>query len=427
MFWPGCGVFRDMPVKSDAQWNAMQAAKHGDPDKLYGAAKDIRNSMKKKDLNDFTRKKPGNLPKHVKESTESVAKLFGRSLLGVMEGAEAAIEQKVQHFIKTMQTMPGQMGDEWLQSTMQEIEGLAQGRNDPQIQKYYPGWQPADFQKLYNRVMMHFYGGGAGMAEANITPAERVALLLGEKGHPPTCDCGFCRNKGSFGKKAKDDEKASEKKIDEPSEPEVSEASIQQKPYVDKTGKQRMVPWVTQDKPKDKTKEPVKEAFQGTVVPNKPGSNMWRKPSPTCVVCGKPRRGAVDRQLNANEVCSPECLKKKRSGSMGAYLPTPPAGTHTALDALRQESGTDVKLSKGVNLGGKAASAYHNMTSKQAMTPGWKPKAYIKAAGEISGNAKHGQMKSFKNRSAAETTTGKHIESRVPGAAAKQIVEALLG
>ena len=67
------------------------------------------------------------------------------------------------------------------------------------------------------------------------------------------------------------------------------------------------------------------------------------------------------------------------------------------------------------------------MTSKQAMTPGWKPKAYIKAAGEISGNAKHGQMKSFKNRSAAETTTGKHIESRVPGAAAKQIVEALLG
>lgn len=147
---------------------------------------------------------------------------------------------------------------------------------------------------------------------------EAVANLFGqsllEKGHRSGCTCGFCKNKGSFGKKAKADEKNKEKQLAEPSEP-----------------------------------EPVKE------------------------------------------------------------------------------SGTDVKRSTGVNLGGPAASAYHSMTSKQAMTPGWKPKAYIKAAGELSGNTKHGQTKGFKNRSAAETTTGKHIESRVPGAAAKQIVEALLG
>ena len=69
----------------------------------------------------------------------------------------------------------------------------------------------------------------------------------------------------------------------------------------------------------------------------------------------------------------------------------------------------------------------------QAMTPGWKTKTYIKAAGEISGNTKSGQMSGFKNKSAGETTSGKKLpktrpgESRAPGEAAKQIVEALLG
>ena len=97
-----------------------------------------------------------------------------------------------------------------------------------------------------------------------------------------------------------------------------------------------------------------------------------------------------------------------------------------------KESGTDVKLSKGVNLGGKAASAYHNMTSKQAMTPGWKTKAYVKAAGEVSGMAKSGQVQGFKNKSAGETTSGKKLAKTRPGesmapSAAAQIVEALLG
>lgn len=230
----------------------MQAAKHGDPDTLYGAAKEIKQSMKKDDLNDFASKKPKGLPKHVPESTEAVARMFGRSLLD-----------------------------------------------------------------------------------------ERYI-------HPKDCDCGFCKNKGSFGKKDKD------KGMDEPSEPEVTEAAatVREVPYVGKDKKEHKVPWVDF---KPKSKEPVKE------------------------------------------------------------------------------SGTDVKLSKGVNLGGPAARAYHNMSSKQAMTAGWKPKAYVKAAGEVSGMNKSGQVPGFKNKSAGETTSGKKLpktrpgESRVPGAAAKQIVEALLG
>ena len=72
------------------------------------------------------------------------------------------------------------------------------------------------------------------------------------------------------------------------------------------------------------------------------------------------------------------------------------------------------------------------MTSKQAMIAGWKPKTYIKAAGEISGNNRTGQMKGFKNKGVGQTTSGKPLPKTRPGesapsAAAKQIVEALLG
>jgi hypothetical protein len=170
----------------------------------------------------------------------------------------------------------------------------------------------------------------AGVSLAAKSPVkeatERVAnlfgrSLLGEKGHPAGCTCGFCKNKGSFGKKNKDGEKAKEKDMDEPTEPESK----------------------------------------------------------------------VD------------------------------------------ESDGPVKLSKGLNLGGPAARSYSNMTSKQAMKPGWKPKAYIKAAGEISGNTKNGQLQGFKNKSEGETMTGKKLpklragESRIPGQAAKKIVEALIG
>jgi hypothetical protein len=229
--------------------------------------------------------------------------------------------------------------------------------------------------------------------------AERVANLFGrslvEGRHKQGCQCGFCKNMGSFGKKKKED---TSKEPSEPTEPEKKE---------------------------------VEEAFQGKVMLNKPGSGQWRKPSSTCSVCGRPRQGVADRRLRANEVCSPECLKKKHSAPMGAYLPTPPASMRTAWHA-QQESGSDVKLSKGNNLGGPAAKAYSKMTSKQAMTPEWKPKAYIKAAGELSGMNKSGQMKGFKNKSAGETTSGKKLpktragESVASALAANQIVEALL-
>jgi len=43
----------------------MQAAKHSPASKLYGAAKDIKRSMKPGDLEDFTHRKPKGLPDHV--------------------------------------------------------------------------------------------------------------------------------------------------------------------------------------------------------------------------------------------------------------------------------------------------------------------------------------------------------------------------
>lgn len=264
------GVFKIklMPATSKSQQQAAgiaHAVEKGElpKSKLKGASKQMYQGMAGKgELHKFAATKTGGLPKHVKESTEQIANLFGRS-------------------------------------------------------------------------------------------------LIGEGGHKAGCQCGFCKNKGSFGKKAKENEKVKEKDMDEPSEPEVTEAEIRHVPWIDKTGKQKMVPRV------DSKKKPV--------------------PAPA------PARPPV------------------------------------------KEDKTDVTLSKGVNLGGKAASAYHNMTSKQAMTPGWKTKTYIKAAGEISGNTKSGQMSGFKNKSAGETTSGKKLpktrpgESRAPGEAAKQIVEALLG
>lgn len=88
----------------------------------------------------------------------------------------------------------------------------------------------------------------------------------------------------------------------------------------------------------------------------------------------------------------------------------------------------EVKLSKGVNLGGPAARTYSKMTSKQAMTPGWKTKAYVKAAGEVAGLNKSGQVQGFKNKSAGETTSGKKLPKTRPGESrAVALVNHLLG
>lgn len=88
----------------------------------------------------------------------------------------------------------------------------------------------------------------------------------------------------------------------------------------------------------------------------------------------------------------------------------------------------EVKTSQGVNLGGPAARAYSKMTSKQAMTPGWKTKAYVKAAGEISGMNKSGQMSGFKNKSGGETTSGKKLAKTRKGESLRpwQVVDRLL-
>ena len=75
---------------------------------------------------------------------------------------------------------------------------------------------------------------------------------------------------------------------------------------------------------------------------------------------------------------------------------------------VEEALGSDVKLSKGMNLGGSAAKHYHEMTSKQAMTPEWKTNAYIDAAAEVS-NQKDRQ-KGFKNKDFGTTTAGKPFQ-----------------
>jgi RNA polymerase sigma factor (sigma-70 family) len=74
---------------------------------------------------------------------------------------------------------------------------------------------------------------------------------------------------------------------------------------------------------------------------------------------------------------------------------------------------------------GKSARKYHNMSSKQAMTAGWKPQAYTDAAAEVTGqqDRKHG----FANKSAGEETSGKAVPKTRPGeSAVDQLVSKLL-
>lgn len=66
----------------------MQAAKHGDPKKLYGAAKEIQQSMKPSDLNDFTRKKPKGIPEKVPEGQITARMMFHRERIS--EGRDDA-------------------------------------------------------------------------------------------------------------------------------------------------------------------------------------------------------------------------------------------------------------------------------------------------------------------------------------------------
>lgn len=89
-----------------------------------------------------------------------------------------------------------------------------------------------------------------------------------------------------------------------------------------------------------------------------------------------------------------------------------------------EESRDDTKTGK-VNLGGSAAKAYHNMTSKEAMSPGWKPKAYQSAAAEVT-NQKDREH-SFANKGYGEETGGKALPKKRPGESlAQRLVRRML-
>lgn len=72
----------------------------------------------------------------------------------------------------------------------------------------------------------------------------------------------------------------------------------------------------------------------------------------------------------------------------------------------------DTKTGK-VKLGGPAARAYHDMTSKQAMRQGWKPQAYMNAAAEVTGQ--QSRKRGFANKGFGQTTSGKPLPKTRPG------------
>lgn len=72
----------------------------------------------------------------------------------------------------------------------------------------------------------------------------------------------------------------------------------------------------------------------------------------------------------------------------------------------------DTKTGK-VNLGGPASRAYHNMTSRQAMSPGWKPQAYMNAAAEVTNQ--QSRKRGFANKGFGQSTSGKALPKTRPG------------
>lgn len=71
--------------------------------------------------------------------------------------------------------------------------------------------------------------------------------------------------------------------------------------------------------------------------------------------------------------------------------------TKQLIAEMRDDLGSKVKL-------GPAATKYARMTSKQAMTPEWKPKAYMDMVAEITGQ--QDRKKGFKNKDAGQSTSG---------------------
>jgi len=96
-----------------------------------------------------------------------------------------------------------------------------------------------------------------------------------EARHKAGCQCGFCKNMGSLGKKKKDEPKTDDSEQEPEGFGEAQEqpkATEKQVPYVDKHGKQRMVPWVTRPKAQDKKEESQRVALKRPFWGHKPGT-----------------------------------------------------------------------------------------------------------------------------------------------------------
>lgn len=132
---------------------------------------------------------------------------------------------------------------------------------------------------------------GSGKSESE-TLADRMLNPVNERGHPAGCSCGFCKNKGSFGKKKEEPETEEEPEKDE-------SVSVRQVPYVDKTGKEKKVPWVSvkKDKDKDKKDESTEPPGFEDLVERSSGLAMRKgrpkTPTKTKPVASKPKAGKI--------------------------------------------------------------------------------------------------------------------------------------
>jgi hypothetical protein len=297
--------------------------------------------------------------------------------------------------------------------------------------------------------------------------AERVANLFGRSllaewgRHKDGCSCGFCRNRGNIANLGKQKEKEPEKTdLEEPKEPEAGNDGLEEKKLSSRERKNlpssafvfpKSRKYPIQDKPHARNalarvaqhgSSSQQAAVRSAVHSKFP--DIGEGAERVARLFGRTLEGqsaAPGRPPTAKTPATGEVsnsfdrmrrsMKQAHRGFRGltdriskfaSKLPEPPLGETKAPG--------EVKLSRGSTIG-RENRAYHNMTSKQAMSAEWKPRQYIRAAAEASGQM--GRIQGFKNKGMGQTTSGKPLpktrpgESRPGGEAAKQIMEALLG